>query len=444
MTIQHALAAPSDHGLSIDELEDNDLLQMTRQGSSEAYAVLYDRYIYGARRLARHLGQREESDDVVSDAFAQIFDLLQRGKGPDRAFRAYLFTSIRHECGRRAKASKRVMPTDDDAQIDTAVPFGDGNLDDFEKNAIRAAYESLPDRWRTVLWHLDVEGRKPNELADVLGLKPNSVSALVYRARSGLREAYLQQHVGTTDAEVGRACSSTRGHLAAVVRRTATSRDQEKVHAHLETCDACMAAYLDLQEVNREVGAIVTPVALAAAIGGGSVLAATASGGALLANVVGGIKGLLVTAAVPAAAVAVTGAAVISASAPSSAPVEAPDRPVSSTIAPVTTVAHSAAEADDKAPATAAAVEAPKPGAAGALPTAAPTRTAPATTPAASPGSPAVDLDLGPAKVAVGPDAIEVTAGPIVVSTKPVKDLLETVAPKTTTALGQVLGAAAK
>lgn len=443
MTIQHALAAPSDHGLSIDELEDNDLLQLTRQGSSEAYAVLYDRYVYGARRLARHLGQREESDDVVSDAFAQIFDLLQRGKGPDRAFRAYLFTSIRHECGRRAKASKRVMPTDDDAQIDTAVPFGDGNLDYFEKNAIRAAYESLPDRWRTVLWHLDVEGRKPNELADVLGLKPNSVSALVYRARSGLREAYLQQHVGTTDAEVGRACSSTRGHLAAVVRRTATSRDQEKVHAHLETCDACMAAYLDLQEVNREVGAIVTPVALAAAIGGGSVLAVTASGGALLANIVGGIKGLLVTAAVPAAAVAVTGAAVISASAPSSAPVEAPGRPFSSTIAPVSTIASSAADDrdGDKAPSTSAAAEVPRPGAASSLPTTAPTQTAPGATPA---GSPAVDLDLGPAKVAVGPDAIEVTAGPIVVSTKPVKDLLETVAPKTTTALGQVLGAAAK
>lgn len=254
--------------VSLTELDDVELLELARCSSAEAYEILYNRYVYAARRLARHLGQREESDDVVSESFAQVLDLLQRGKGPDRAFRAYLFTTIRHECGRRAKANKRVMPTDDDSTIDTAVPFGAGQLDDFEKSAIRAAYESLPDRWRTVLWHLDVEGYKPNELADLLGLKPNSVSALVYRARSGLRDAYLQQHVNVESEADGRACQQARAALAGVVRRSSGMREQEKVHAHLEGCDECMAIYLDLQEVNRQVGSVTSGAAVAAAVGG--------------------------------------------------------------------------------------------------------------------------------------------------------------------------------
>jgi RNA polymerase sigma factor (sigma-70 family) len=239
---------------ALEELDDNQLIAMSRQGSTEAYGVLFTRYSYAGRRLARHLGQGEDSDDVVSEAFAQVLDLLRRGKGPDRAFRAYLFTTIRHESGRRAKARQRVMPTDDDAKIDTAVPFGDGQLDQFEKTAVRAAYESLPDRWRTVLWHLDVEGRKPHELGPLMDLSPNSVSALVYRARAGLREAYLAQHVNVRATDTAADCQQVRAQLAAYVRGTSTAREKVRVTTHLGTCAECVRVEADLRHVNLQVG----------------------------------------------------------------------------------------------------------------------------------------------------------------------------------------------
>lgn len=240
--------------LALAELEDGELLSMARSGHQDAYAALFARYSYAAHRLARHLGQKEDSDDVVSEAFAQVLDLIGRGKGPERAFRAYLFTTVRHECGRRAKARRRVVPTDDVAQIDTPVEFGDGRLDEFERSVVQGAYESLPVRWRTVLWHLEVEGRKPHEIGPLLDLSPNSVSALVYRARAGLREAYLQQHVrddGPADSHV---CREVRPRVSALVRRSVSEREQERIHAHLGSCQDCMAVYLDLREVNRHVG----------------------------------------------------------------------------------------------------------------------------------------------------------------------------------------------
>lgn len=237
----------------LSDLDDTQLLALAREGSQDAYAALFARYSYAGVRLARHLGQREDSEDVVAEAFAQVLDLVRRGKGPDRAFRAYLFTTIRHEAGRRAKARQRVVATDEIEQLDEPVPFGGGELDSFEKTAVRAAYESLPDRWRTVLWHLDVEGRKPQELGPLLDLSPNSVSALVYRARAGLREAYLTHHVAP-EAQTADDCVTTREGLAGYVRGTASKRDTLKVEAHLTECDACAAAHRHLVVVNTTVG----------------------------------------------------------------------------------------------------------------------------------------------------------------------------------------------
>jgi len=289
--------------LQLVDLDDGALLTMARSGHQEAYATLFSRYSYAAHRLARHLGQKEDSDDVVSEAFAQVLDLLGRGKGPERAFRAYLFTTVRHECARRAKARKRVVPTDDMQQIDTPVAFGDGKLDDFERTAIRAAYESLPTRWQTVLWHLDVEGRKPHELGPLLDLSANSVSALVYRARAGLREAYLQQHVKDEQPADSRTCLDHRAKLSSFVRRTASARDQERIHAHLESCSDCMAIYLDLQEVNRDVGLIAAPTAIVSTAG-----LAMASIGAHVAFL---LKGFTAAIAPPAAAAALASATLV-------------------------------------------------------------------------------------------------------------------------------------
>ncbi|MCW2829742.1 MAG: hypothetical protein JWP31_434 [Aeromicrobium sp.] len=436
----HALTSSID--VPLEELEDVDLLRLTREGSTEAYAALYDRYVYAARRLARHLGQREESDDVVSESFAQVLDLLQRGKGPDRAFRAYLFTTIRHESGRRAKANKRVMPTDDDAKIDTSVPFGDGELDNFEKTAIRAAYESLPERWRTVLWHLDVEGLKPNEIAPILGMKPNSVSALVYRARSGLRDAYLQQHVNATADAGSSQCDDVRGMLAAVVRRTATVRDQEKVHAHLEACEACIGVYLDLQEVNREVGSVALPIAAASVAAGGVGAASIGGGGAVVAQLFAGAKALTAMGVAAAGAAAVATVTVISVTTPSDVtaanlPTEAGQPAVSAPAASPVGSAGTASTTEGSAGIKAArGATVPTSGSVSRI------ASRSDSTALVGPGVTPSTVDLVPGAVRIAPDSVEIGDGQVAVPTQPVKDALERLAPETAGHLASLASAA--
>lgn len=239
--------------LGLDDLQTAELIALVRSDHPDAFAALYDRYAYSAHRLARHLGMRDEAEDVVSDAFARILDLVKRGKGPVDNFRGYLFTTVRHEAASRAKARARVLPTDDDAAIDTAVPFDANRLDNFERTTIRAAYESLPERWRTVLWHMEVEGYKPQQVAESLDMSPNSVSALVYRARSGLRQAYLDQHVAAAPQDSQR-CAATRARLASLVAQTATARDTVKANTHLLECESCRSALDELRATSAEIG----------------------------------------------------------------------------------------------------------------------------------------------------------------------------------------------
>jgi len=174
-------------------LTDVELCDLVRSDNSDAFAELFTRYRHPAARLARYYSASVDADDVVSEAFAQVFNQLQRGRGPHDAVRAYIFTAVRRETWKRVRALKRVVPTDNAALIDEPVPFGGGGIDTFERDRVRAAFLSLPPRWRNVLWYLEVEGRKPRELAATLGLTPNSVSALLYRARAGLRKAYESQ-----------------------------------------------------------------------------------------------------------------------------------------------------------------------------------------------------------------------------------------------------------
>ena len=77
----------------------------------------------------------------------------------------------------------------------------------------------------------EVERLSPAEIAPVLGLTANGVAALAYRAREGLRQAYLQQHLGAP-AEDG--CTIVNGKLGAYVRGGLAKRETALVDREVE------------------------------------------------------------------------------------------------------------------------------------------------------------------------------------------------------------------
>jgi hypothetical protein len=124
---------------------------------------------------------------------------------------------------------------------------------------IARAFASLPERWQAVLWHTEIEGARPAEVATLLGLTANGVAALAYRAREGLRQAYLQMHLsGAARAE----CRPVAAKLGAYVRGGLAKRDAAMVARHLDQCADCRRIFAELGDVNVALKAIVAPVVL--------------------------------------------------------------------------------------------------------------------------------------------------------------------------------------
>lgn len=257
---------------TVEAPADAELISAVRGGDTAAYGELFARHKDAANRLARQLVSGSDADDLVSEAFAKVLGVLQRGGGPDVAFRAYLLTAVRRLHVDRLRATSRVRPTDDLTPFESGEPFEDTAVAAFENQAAAKAFASLPERWQLVLWHTEVEGQKPAEIAPLLGMSANSVSALAYRAREGLRQAFLSMHAKELDEDT---CRWTHDHLGGYIRSGLSRRDTVKVEKHLDECRSCMAVYLELVEVNSSLAALLAPLLLGSA---GAAYLATAGG----------------------------------------------------------------------------------------------------------------------------------------------------------------------
>jgi RNA polymerase sigma factor (sigma-70 family) len=248
----------TDEQSTADEPSDAELITAVRAGNVDAYDLLYRRHLGAARNLAGQLTRSPaELDDLVAEAFAKVLDTLRGGGGPDTAFRAYLLTTLRHSLYDKTRRERRVEYSDDLSRLDPGEPFVDTAVQGLEATLVARAFGSLPERWQTVLWHTEVEGETPAQVAPLLGLTPNGVSALAYRAREGLRQAYLQVHLQDT---AGERCRYTVERLGAWARHGLSKRERSQVDAHLAGCERCQALAAELADLNGGLRAIIAPL----------------------------------------------------------------------------------------------------------------------------------------------------------------------------------------
>ncbi|WP_196279421.1 sigma-70 family RNA polymerase sigma factor [Catellatospora vulcania] len=248
---------------STDPQSDPQLISLVRGGDTDAYGLLYERHLESARRLARVLSSdHADADDLIADTFAKVLAVLRNGGGPDTAFRAYLLTTMRHTRYDRARRERRLELTDDLTRYETAEPVDDPTISRLETSYAARAFNRLPERWRAVLWHTEVEGESPSQVAPLLGLTPNGVAALAYRARERLRQMYLQEHIALTGNP---RCHWTGSHLAGYVRAALAKRDRGKVDEHLSGCSECRRLHRELTEENAGLRSVIAPLLLGAA-----------------------------------------------------------------------------------------------------------------------------------------------------------------------------------
>jgi RNA polymerase sigma factor (sigma-70 family) len=244
---------------------DEELIANARSGDQGAFAELWRRHYRSGARVARQFTSSIDADDLVSEAYTRIYQRVLAGGGPSGAFRPYLYTTIRNLASTWGAKSR-------DVQVDDIADYEDpSTIDDpvavaLDRTLTARAFRSLPERWQSVLWYTEVEGMDPHEVAPILGMSANGVAALSYRAREGLRKAWLQAHV--SEPGVSEACKWTIARLGDNARHSLTAREQEKLSDHLKTCAKCGIVSEEVDEVGSHLAMVLLPIMLGAGVGG--------------------------------------------------------------------------------------------------------------------------------------------------------------------------------
>ncbi|WP_344262946.1 RNA polymerase sigma factor, partial [Actinomadura napierensis] len=222
---------------------DADLAAAAGAGDERASDELYRRHHAAVLGYARGLVRDQHlAEDLASEAFARTLAALRQGGGPREACRPYLYTVVRNAAVDWARTDRRTVVTDQVTEWAAGPPDELPDVD--ELDALVRAFRSLPERWQTVLWHTVIEDEPVQRVAEILGMEAGAVAQLAFRAREGLRQAFL-----AASCEGHPDCAEFTAQLAASVRRPGRRRSRA-LRRHLESCPRCRRTAEEMADLN--------------------------------------------------------------------------------------------------------------------------------------------------------------------------------------------------
>lgn len=241
------------------EAADADLVLRSRSGDADAFGELWRRHYRSGVVVARSVTGAIDPDDLVQEAYARIFQAIRRGGGPSGSFRAYLFTVIRNTAAAWGRAG-RDSPIEELDALQDPDSTDEATIAALDRSLTHTAFRSLPTRWQEVLWYTEIEQLKPAQIAPLLGMKPAAVSQLAFRAREGLREAWIQAHLNAVDD--GSECQWAIEHLGAHTLGNLGTRNRARLDAHLGDCARCAIVAGEAQEVGSRLALVLLPITI--------------------------------------------------------------------------------------------------------------------------------------------------------------------------------------
>ncbi|MEM9177428.1 MAG: sigma-70 family RNA polymerase sigma factor [Myxococcota bacterium] len=180
---------------------DAQLMLAFRDGDEEALSALYRRWAGPVQRfLERMVRERATAEELMQETFVRVHGARDR-YAADARFSTWLFRIARNlalnELDRARNKSTHlsadVRSRDDEERPALTLVAGGASVDELvharrERERLEGELAALPERQRTALWLSAVEGHSYAEIAEVLEASPQSVKALIHRARARLAD----------------------------------------------------------------------------------------------------------------------------------------------------------------------------------------------------------------------------------------------------------------
>jgi RNA polymerase sigma-70 factor (ECF subfamily) len=170
--------------------ETEGLVQALRRGEEDAYRHLIERYkgmVYGI--ALRIIGDHTEADDIAQETFVRVYEKVDRFRGGSKLstwiYRIALNLSLERQrrIHRRGETSWDGLAASESALVDPAPTPEQAAAHASEAEAVRAAIEQLPERYRVPLMLCYMENLSLAQAADVVGITEGGMKTRLHRAR---------------------------------------------------------------------------------------------------------------------------------------------------------------------------------------------------------------------------------------------------------------------
>ncbi|GAB5564372.1 MAG: RNA polymerase sigma factor [Winogradskyella sp.] len=181
-------------------IDENILIESIKNGDTNAYAKLVDRYKDLVYTLAiRMLKNREEAEEIAQDTFIKVFKSLDKFKG-DSKFSTWIYRVAYNTCLDAIKKNKKHQ---NDVAIDEYTFNKLDTIDNALENIIKEersvliknCINKLPEESSVILTLFYFEELSLDEISKVINIEANTVKVKLFRARKKLAvilEEYLQ------------------------------------------------------------------------------------------------------------------------------------------------------------------------------------------------------------------------------------------------------------
>jgi RNA polymerase sigma-70 factor (ECF subfamily) len=187
-------------------MEENRLVEQSKQGDEEAFGVLVKKYKTKVFNLAYSFTRdRETADDLAQEVFIKVYYALEKFKFKS-GFGTWLYRiAVNHLKDHLRKHAK-------ERHVSLEVLSREPSLSEDEikkkerlqeaadrKKLLYESLRSLPEKYQVILSLRDIQGHSYEEIAGILKLSPGTVDSRLHRARKMLRKKiapFLSQEGG--------------------------------------------------------------------------------------------------------------------------------------------------------------------------------------------------------------------------------------------------------
>lgn len=171
----------------LGDFSDEDLMAEVAAGSRAAFAVLTRRHLRRGLRVAGRIVGPHDAEEVVQDAFVQVWEHAGRWRGDGARFTTWLYRIVVNR-SLDYKRRRTFTPIEAAAEVPADGPGAEELAEEKQlASCVDAAIADLPERQRAALSLCYYEGLSCAEAAGVLRVSVSAMESLLVRARRLVR-----------------------------------------------------------------------------------------------------------------------------------------------------------------------------------------------------------------------------------------------------------------